>query len=413
MRIFYSWQLDAPRKINKDFIHHALTHAVSMLSEDPDVSTAEREELDVDQDTQGVLGSPDVVRVILEKIAKSDLIVSDVSLVGVGKNDKKHINSNVAIELGYAYGVLGDKFVLKVMNTHFGTPEELPFDLRTKRHPVQFSLKPRSDPEEIKAEQQKLAKQLAAILKLYLKDSVRPTSAPHEEIPDIGQQGIFWRQSEPLVPESSRRFGGDLFSHSQRIAFFRCIPPRSLPELSSREAYDLTSDLWPLLSEGGYSRSRNKWGALSHCVARDEELMGFTQVFRNREIWGVDFYFPNSITHPDDDQEEPIEYLPTGAVNREYPRSIDSMREVALKMDYGDRYEIEIGFSGIEGISLAVKREVFMKPFIGPIYSGTVSLRRIITSEQSTRELLNDFWRLVFDEAGAEPPDYLMRAGTD
>lgn len=95
MKIIHSWRMDAPRKVNKNFIHGALSQAVDRLTEQLDVSEAERGDIKVDQDTQGILGSPDIVRVILEKNAYSN-VVAGVSLVAVGKDSKKHINSNVA-----------------------------------------------------------------------------------------------------------------------------------------------------------------------------------------------------------------------------------------------------------------------------------------------------------------------------
>jgi hypothetical protein len=183
MEIFYSWQMDAPRKINKDFILRALNTAIGKLSEDPDVSEAERDGMEIDQDTQGILGSPEVARVILDKIAASSVIITDVSLVASGKQNKRHINSNVAIELGYAYGKRGDQAVLKIMNTHFGKPDELPFDLRTRRHPVRYHLEPTADHETIAAEEKKLVKELEHILKSYLENSLGEQKTTHIETP--------------------------------------------------------------------------------------------------------------------------------------------------------------------------------------------------------------------------------------
>lgn len=56
--------------------------------------------IELDQDTKGVLGSPPIADVILNKIKAADVVVSDVTLVASGRGDKRHINSNVAIELG-------------------------------------------------------------------------------------------------------------------------------------------------------------------------------------------------------------------------------------------------------------------------------------------------------------------------
>lgn len=407
MKIFYSWELDAPRKVNKDFIFEALNKAIEKLNEDPQVVEAERGELRVDQDTKDVLGSPEVARVILDKIAASDVIVTDVSLVASGPEDKPHINSNVAIELGYAYGKLGDQAVLKVMNTHFGQPENLPFDLRTRRHPVQYHLEPGADAATRGEVLGKLAGELASILRLYLESVPTEQVAPHVETPSTGNRGMYWQPSEPLIPAESGRRRQEVFWYAPRILYFRCIPTVALQEFSSREAEDATAELWPLLSEGGYSRSRNKWGALSHCVASDGEFMGATQVFRNREIWGVDAYYSNLHNNPEDDDEDPVEYLPTGAIHREYQRSIQSIRRLAATIGYGDQYVIEMGLSGAEGVRLAINKRYF-DPFVGPIYSNEVYLRKTISVDYPTGAIMTDFWEKLFAEAGSEVPEELV-----
>lgn len=89
----------------------------------------------VDQDTQGVLGSPAIAETIFEKIRTSDLVVVDVTLVGETPRGKRLINSNVAYELGYAHSCHGDQVLIAVMNTYYGTPGDLPFDMKHRRWP--------------------------------------------------------------------------------------------------------------------------------------------------------------------------------------------------------------------------------------------------------------------------------------
>jgi hypothetical protein len=90
-----------------------------------------REALHLDHDREGIPGSPELVRTILDKIDASDVVVADVTLVGrcapePGKErPKKLINSNVAIALGYALRALTFRKVLMVFNTHYGRHEEL------------------------------------------------------------------------------------------------------------------------------------------------------------------------------------------------------------------------------------------------------------------------------------------------
>ncbi|MDF1710478.1 MAG: hypothetical protein P1U72_20515 [Paracoccaceae bacterium] len=407
MKIFYSWQMDAPRKINKIFIHNALSDAIAKIDAENDITEAERSGIAVDQDTQGVLGSPEISRVIFEKIAASNLIVTDVSLVASGAEGKRHINSNVAIELGYAYGKVGDGAVLKVMNTHYGQPSDLPFDLRIRRHPVQYELAPDADQAQIASERKKLAGQLASILKGYLSELQTTRQAEHAETPSVGLRGRFWETKDPLVPRNpDRHLSNDLFCYEPSILYFRCIPLSDLPALTAVETYDMLSALRPLYSASGYSRSRNKWGAISH--DRDgDNIVGATQLFKNREIWGVDVRCPNVLVPSTDEDEEPKRIIPTSAVQRDYPVAIDSIRKLAAQLGYGEQYIIEMGLSGAEGIHLAIKDSYF-DPYLGPFYDQEVYIRKAISADYPTKQIMNDFWKKLFSEAGGTTPEYLV-----
>jgi hypothetical protein len=103
MRLFYSWQSDTPRDVGKDFIRDALDRAVASI----EIEEAERPV--VDQDTEGVRGSPVIAEAIFQKIRTADIVVVDVTLVGKTDREKRLINSNAAIEMGYALGVGGKK----------------------------------------------------------------------------------------------------------------------------------------------------------------------------------------------------------------------------------------------------------------------------------------------------------------
>jgi hypothetical protein len=101
MKIFWSWQSDTPEQIGKYLVRDALKVAINRLKQAEDIDEPTRDDLHLDQDTQGITGSPDLVPTIFGKIEKSELIVADVTIVGKTDEDKRLINSNVAIELGY------------------------------------------------------------------------------------------------------------------------------------------------------------------------------------------------------------------------------------------------------------------------------------------------------------------------
>jgi hypothetical protein len=135
IKIFYSWQSDLDSKLNRNFQLDCLRQAIKKLNAEFDLEEPIRE----DHDTKGVLGSPDIASTILEKINSSDIFIGDISFVS--KTDKRSFsNPNVLIELGYAMSSIGDSRVINIMNTAFGHPKDLPFDLAHKRWPVTYDL---------------------------------------------------------------------------------------------------------------------------------------------------------------------------------------------------------------------------------------------------------------------------------
>jgi len=153
--IFYSWQSDSPEKGNRYFIRDCLLHIEKNLKLE--------DSLRVESDTSGVSGTPDIAATIFQKIEDAEIAVFDVTPVGRAADsptlwqkwvpqsvtelfkhhrhfDKALPNPNVLIELGYAARAIGWERIICVMNIGYGhSPEELPFDLRSRRFPVCYS----------------------------------------------------------------------------------------------------------------------------------------------------------------------------------------------------------------------------------------------------------------------------------
>jgi hypothetical protein len=180
MKVFWSWQSDTPGNIGRHFVRDALDAAIGRLRDTPDIeepTDEARAEIHLDQDRKGVSGSPDLARLILEKIAQSAVFIADVTPVGmVGANPnaaaetsilpKKVMNPNVAIELGYALHAIGDRGLLMVMNEGYGTRADLPFDLQAKAGPIMFKLLPGAKKQEIEAASKQLTNKFVEALKL-------------------------------------------------------------------------------------------------------------------------------------------------------------------------------------------------------------------------------------------------------
>jgi hypothetical protein len=197
MKVFYSWQSDTPAKVGRGFIREVLKDVVAGL----ELEDAERPE--IDQDTQGVLGSPPIAETIFKKIHDARVIVADVTLTGGTPDGKRLCNSKVAIELGYALGVHGDEVLLKVMNTHYGGPTELPFDLAHRRWPVQYRLSPEASSDERQKVRRELTHELTAILKAYIAAN-KPEPEPVQRTPATYSNATYWQPEESLGTQRTR-----------------------------------------------------------------------------------------------------------------------------------------------------------------------------------------------------------------
>jgi hypothetical protein len=172
--IFYSWQSDRPNKTNRSFIRDALDDAAKALkgSLGSEVEDAPR----VDQDTQGIAGSPPIVDTILRKIDACDVFVPDVTFVA--ENEGRLVcNPNVMIEYGYALKSIGAERIVAVMNTAFGPKTDLPFDMRHRRHPIAYELSPDADGERRRAARSQLAARLQDAIQTVLATRSRPSAA--------------------------------------------------------------------------------------------------------------------------------------------------------------------------------------------------------------------------------------------
>jgi hypothetical protein len=168
MIVFYSWQSDFPGARN--FIKQCLDTAIKRLNKEISIAEADRADdiakVELDQDTKGVLGIPDVAATILRKIDKCDVLLSDVSFSGSSiHNDKLYPNSNVLIELGYGLNKLGYERIILVMDSASGAPDKLPFDLRHKRQPNMFN----SKAADLSKEKERFTAKLFEILQAYLR----------------------------------------------------------------------------------------------------------------------------------------------------------------------------------------------------------------------------------------------------
>ncbi len=147
--VFYSWQSDLPSNMTRNIIQDSIESAVKLLR---DIVYIE-----ADRDTKGKFGSPDISQTIFSKIDECDIFIADVSAVcqyeTTDKDGNKKVkympNPNVMLELGYASHVVGWDNVICVLNADYGAPEDMPFDIASRRL-TPFSLKDGKSKGEVK-----------------------------------------------------------------------------------------------------------------------------------------------------------------------------------------------------------------------------------------------------------------------
>ena len=193
-KIFYSWQSDLPNPTNRRFIGDALEKAVKSIRNDDSIKV----EPVIDRDTQNVAGSPDIVKTIFEKIEEAQIFVCDVSIINKDANSRLTPNPNVLIELGYAMKTLGEGKIIMVMNTAFGSPEQLPFDLRTRRV-IRYNMP--EDNQEKSIERNELTKDFERAIRSILeeleeeikrKSSIAEIAKKEIMENDLGRGTFYW-----------------------------------------------------------------------------------------------------------------------------------------------------------------------------------------------------------------------------
>lgn len=179
LKVFYSWQSDHPPKLGKEFIRVALEAAAARIK------AARGIEVIVDSDTQGIPGTPPVNATILKKIEACDVFVGDVSIVAQTAEGKLVPNPNVMAEYGYALMAKGWERILLAMNTAFGPPKDLPFDLNHHRFPADYELANEKPDKARRDARDKLSARLELGLNVIADDIIATRPPPPDLLPPL------------------------------------------------------------------------------------------------------------------------------------------------------------------------------------------------------------------------------------
>ncbi len=407
MKIFWSWQSDTLGKTGRHFIREVLEDALKQLKVEDELDEPKRDELHLDHDRKGVPGSPDLALAILEKIRNSAVFIADVTPIGKTDEDKSLINSNVAIELGYALPFVKNEGLLMVLNEAYGNRESLPFDLRHKAGPIIYNLPVDSSKEQIA----KVRTSLVGVFKSALRDclnakrgSIESTSQnTHDEIPSIGSCAEYFEPEEILVKRKIMGVENDAFRYgSNALVYLRVIPKEAMEPLRESEISDLikTFKVTPLPScmHSDASYERNKYGGLTFTFIEEDgsvSLLASTQIFRNRELWGINStLLSEGKCIPSRDYEN---VLSVGVCN--YVNYAEKL------LGYKCPFIVEAGAAGVEGFRMAMSPDYFDR-YWGPITLPEIRSRHelVDAKQESIDSILLKIFEDFFDATGTPRP---------
>lgn len=386
----------------------AIETAIEKLNAEKDIIEPERE-VTLDHDRKDVPGSPDLARVILEKIAASNVFIADVTPVGETASDppKMLINSNVAIELGYSLATVTDRGLIMVMNRHFGDRADLPFDLAHKAGPIFYSLAPGASKDEIRKAAVALAGELKIALAEIIAESPRSAAEQYREVPPFrSNPAIFLQPGSKLVHRQGLTFDEEqnLTVPSGALLYLRVMPNMQMSLLKRVEARRLVQELRPLYpGTSGSSIDLNEQGAISFEANFDDKvILTGVQLFLQREIWGFDSVLLRR-------REGRKSGVPTQAVEEAFRRALPHYLNFSVdKLGLTLPLVIEAGAYPVKGHILFMPPKYFDQQW-GPIQQDHIRWRGEIssTSNGAMDVVLLEIFEAFFDAGGVSRPKSL------
>lgn len=407
MKVFWSWQSDHSGNVSRHFIREALEAAIKAIN--AEIIDADRPNVFLDHDRKGAPGSPDLAALIFSKISASQVFVADVTPVGRVNRKKKLINHNVAIELGYSLAAIGDEKLIMVMNGHYGTYSDLPFDLIHKAGPIIYNLKPDASAQEIKLAHGMLAGKFKAAIGEILstqKNSQNNAVEPFEPTKPISEDRSRFVAARTAL---AIRNGGStdevrFRSPAGPITYLRVMPTIKQPMLRRAEAMALARGsaggfgLIPFYySTTGILLEANEGGVIAFEHDGSDSVACGVQLFLNRELWAFDNVSLGSRKAA----------IPMKSVEQTYRRCLPAyLRFVERSLGVQPPYKIEAGASSVGGAKLHYKENDYgWDPQPSLIDQNVIFAGELVSTAPATvDQCLLMIFEAFYDAAGVVRP---------
>jgi hypothetical protein len=186
--------------------------------------------------------------------------------------------------------------------------------------------------------------------------------------------------------------------------YVRVMPASQTDPFSVMEAADLIHrhNVGPLrlIGRGDYSHGRNRYGGIVYThIPEDSLVVSSTQLFRSKEIWGVDWW---TLRNRRDDGAP---YIPGEAYEKVLASGLNRFLEFAQKqLGLKAPLVVEAGGAGLQGYYMAVEQH----DYIGPIHDDVVYVREKLMdcSTDDVNQFLLALFRKFFDACAAKRPEH-------
>lgn len=426
--IFFSWQSDTPTTTGRNLVERALERAVEAIGLDTEMEVAVREGLEVDRDTKGISGSPPIVDTIFKKIDGAAVFVADMTFAGRRPDDAPIPNPNVLIEYGWALKSLGHARIVSVMNIAFGNPtdEEMPFDMRHLRHPIQYDCPAGADEETRSTARSALTKQLESAIRAVIESDdfkgslpkpPEPPAFPAKEL--LNAPGRFRAKGHPLgISHQDKFFGAqenDVYLGDGPVLWLRVMPRfdsgKRWSFIELQKAATFGNSLLMPINGGyggyGYLRAEDGFGVRVMARSPDDPTLWAVFAFNTGELWTVNSHLVAATR----DRAHPA--IPLDEASFATP--LANYSEFLGRLGVKPPYRWIAGIDGIKGRGLyipAPKGWVAPPSPQGSCIVDCVSESGLHEPGESARKSLRPFFEAIYDRCGCERPSWLNEETT-
>lgn len=410
--VFYAWQSDTPERFNRHLIRIALDEAAKRISQDAAMAV----QVLIDSDTEGVPGQPPVTDTILKKIEGCDVFAPDVTFVATTEGGKLIPNPNVMTELGYALRAKTHSAMMFIMNTSFGPPKKLPFDMGHVRHPIQYNVVPTAKDAERRAVRNKLSADIEKILRLQIEATKLPSPPPPPFIEVQPKDGPA-RFRPAGIPLGRRWDKMPFVAGSEQEVLLSAGPAvwlRLMPTVNPGKVWPAHNLHDHAVQTGSLRLAPFVYHNLNVLRAEDGiaicplltpdagDTTSVAFVFNTGEIWSIDCTM--------------LVYNAAGNIPYLEKLLIDRLQDYALllsSLGINPPYRWIAGVTGVKDRRLEIPPapgHMVMAGWYGPrCLSDTIVKEGIYDGSHSPAASLLPIFNAIFDSCGVPRPDYLPR----